>query len=430
MKSNSCSNVLTIIAKILLTVCCLALSGCGTTRQAQFDLEQENMALERQIQENYAFMRHQQRRINALEAQRGTGRPPAPPISSRGPSFPASTATPRQAPPSSSRSWLNPDTGLEDAEPESQPAALEESPLNQLDVDPNAEPNISVPDEPTQNVPKNLFRNSDGSQSSVRPSLPTRTLPIVNVSEIAEISLDPEQIGPLQIDFNNQEEGLRMILNCRTKQGSSAVAVGQVTIVALDPTLMGDEARVARWDISPSQVERQINEFPQPDGILFELAWPENKPKSNVIDVFVRMEDANGMKLQTHQQVQMDGVMYALWTPPAEEALPIVDDESEERVAQTNAPSRQVNVQPAGEMQQGEITKSVIVVASPQVEALRQRTKVEVPPTLVSSPTQPQTNPSSVQNASAAPAAAAPSATPESKPVTKTATRPSWSPYR
>ena len=185
MKSNSCSNVLTIIAKILLTVCCLALSGCGTTRQAQFDLEQENMALERQIQENYAFMRHQQRRINALEAQRGTGRPPAPPISSRGPSFPASTATPRQAPPSSSRSWLNPDTGLEDAEPESQPAALEESPLNQLDVDPNAEPNISVPDEPTQNVPKNLFRNSDGSQSSVRPSLPTRTLPIVNVSEIA-----------------------------------------------------------------------------------------------------------------------------------------------------------------------------------------------------------------------------------------------------
>ena len=200
MNNNQCSDVLRKAGAVVFAVCCLAFSGCQATRQAQMELEQENAALERQIQENYAFMRHQQRRINNLEAQRGGGKEP--PANNRDSSYhrdsfqPAPTASPRQAR-SASRSWLNPDTGMESEEPESQPAALDDfpsnqspinqSPLDQIEVDPNGEPDISVPNSPMQTVPKNLFRNSDGSTTSVRPALPTQTLPVVNVSEIAEI---------------------------------------------------------------------------------------------------------------------------------------------------------------------------------------------------------------------------------------------------
>ena len=455
------------MAQGILLLSCLTFAGCQTSRQVQQDLEQENIALERQIQENYAFMQHQQRRINALESQAASGKGAAGKGSARPKSSgynPAPSASP--APLKNSRQvWVNPDTGQSE-EPEALPADWNDSPLDQLNVDPNSEPNISIPDEPTQKVPKNLFRNGNGSQTSLQPALPELSmLPTVNVSDIAEISLDPEQIGPLQIDFDSQEQGLRMVLTCRTKQGEFAVAVGQVTIVALDPSLPGEQARVARWDISPAQVEKQIKQAPQPDGILFELAWPKEKPKGNVIDVFVRMEDGQGAKLQTRQQVQMDGMLYALWTPPQqEEALPI-DDSEEVQLAQINRnaktealPQLDSESESDGEVQQGEISKSVIVVASPQVDALKDRTRTEIPPAMVmtpstSSPTSgapagtPSGLPNSNQNLNASNQIQTPSpavgtaalgmpenpGTPNpgmSKPGTKSAARPTWSPFR
>ena len=448
------SNVFKTTAAAALTLGALTLlGGCQTSRQAQQELEQENIALERRIQENYAFMQHQQRRINALEAQlpAGKGAPRPKPSSFR----PAPTASPSPINNSARHSWVNPDSGQAEEEPEAQPAGDFDSPLDQLNVDPNAEPNISVPNSPSQKVPNNLFRNGNGSQTNLQPAMPQMSLlPTVNVSDLAEISLDPEQIGPLQIDFENQEEGLRMVLNCRTKQGEFAVAIGQVTIVALDPSLQGEQARVARWDISPSQVEAQIKQAPQPDGILFELAWPKDKPKGKALDVFVRMEDGQGARLQTRQQVQMDGILYALWTPPQEEALPIddsVDAPIEEQVAEADAlPQIESESEPVGEVQQGEISKSVIVVASPQVEALKDRTRTEIPPAMVL--TDPQSSPNSAnstmtastavpgmpigQNASAAapaavvnPTASANPTAPAAKPASQTA-RPTWSPYR
>ena len=450
MLFNVFSNVFKTTAIAALTLSALTFMGCQTSRQAQQELEQENIALERRIQENYAFMQHQQRRINALESQLPAGKPgkgaPRPKSSYR--PAPSSSPSPIK---SSRHEWVNPDSGLPDEEPEAQPADWDDSPLDQLNVDPDGEPDISVPNSPSQNVPKNLFRNNSGSQTSLQPAMPELSmLPTVNVSDIAEISLDPEQIGPLQIDFDNQEQGLRMVLNCRTKQGEFAVAVGQVTIVALDPSLQGEQARVARWDISPAQVERQIKQAPQPDGILFELAWPKKKPNGNVIDVFVRLEDGKGARLQTRQQVQLDGMLYALWTPPQEEALPIDDsvDAPAERVAEMEAlPQIESESEMNGEIQQGEISKSVIVVASPQVEALRDRTRTEIPPAMVL--TSPQSSPESAnsamtastaipgmpigQNAAAAAtansAASANPTAPAAKPASQMA-RPTWSPYR
>lgn len=446
MKLTELSDVFKTTAAAVLTLSALALfGGCQTSRQAQQELEQENIALERRIQENYAFMQHQQRRINALEAQLPAGKGAS---KSKPSTFRPSPST-SPAPLNSTRhSWVNPDTGQVDEEPEAQPAGDFDSPLDQLNVDPNGEPNISVPNEPSQKVPKNLFRNGSSAKTSLQPALPELSLlPTVNVSDIAEISLDPEQIGPLQIDFDSQEQGLRMVLNCRTKQGEFAVAVGQVTIVALDPSLQGEQARIARWDISPAQVERQIKQAPQPDGILFELAWPQEKPKGNVIDVFVRLEDGQGARLQTRQQVQMDGLLYALWTPPQEEALPMddsVDAPVEQRIAETEAlPQIESESEPVGDVQQGEISKSVIVVASPQVEALRDRTRTEIPPAMVL--TSPQANQDAANpamtastavpgmpigaNATADPSAPTNPAASGAKPANQ-ATRPTWSPYR
>ena len=150
----------------------LLFGGCQTSRQAQQELEQENIALERRIQENYAFMQHQQRRINALEAQLPAGKAGKGAPSSKSSYRPAPTASPSPITNSARHSWVNPDSGQADEEPEAQPAGDFDSPLDQLNVDPNGEPNISVPNAPSQNVPRNLFRNDGGSQTYLQPALP------------------------------------------------------------------------------------------------------------------------------------------------------------------------------------------------------------------------------------------------------------------
>ena len=116
MLFNVFSNVFKTTAVAALTLTALTFMGCQTSRQAQQELEQENIALERRIQENYAFMQHQQRRINALESQIPAGK-----AGKAGKGAPSSKSSYRPAPsssPSPIRSsrheWVNPDSGLPD----------------------------------------------------------------------------------------------------------------------------------------------------------------------------------------------------------------------------------------------------------------------------------------------------------------------------
>ena len=413
----------------------LFFSGCQTQRHIEMALQQENQALERQIQENYAFMQHQQRRISDLEKNAARSDDAAvQPASNRPISTRSATGVNGSSP---RRSWLNPETGS--PTPSSQPTPREyESPLDRINADPEALPNVTVPNTPSQNVPRNLFRNnSNNPQTSLEPAMPDISyLPKVNVSELTEISIDPQQIGPLDINYQNKEEGLRLVLNCQTAQGGTAVAAGKVTIVALNPSLSGDDARIARWDVTPEQVERQIQEAPQPDGILFELGWPEDKPAGDIIDVFVRMEDESGHRLQTRQQVQMNAPRYALWSPPTGVALPEDAEGSElaENESQNGSEGNTSEADPKtyadSDLQQGEVYKSEIVVAAPKIESLRNRTRTEIAPVdqvtppLVYAAADPF-NPAA-QPATAAPAVGANAAAEN----TATAGRPAWSPYR
>ncbi len=284
-----------------------------------------------------------------------------------------------------------------------------------------------------------MFRQNDNSQSSLPPALPELgSLPVVNVSDLAEISIDPEQIGPLQINPQSGEEGLRMVLNCRTKQGATAVSAGKVTIVALDPNQEGEAARIARWDVSESQLKQLITEAPQPDGVLFELAWPKNKPTSDALDVFVRLEDNLGNKLQTRQQVQMNTPKYTLWQPPTGEALPDSEIASDDNLPDPQSPL--TFKEEENPLQQGEIYKSEIVVAAPQIDALRNRSRQQINPVMVDNqrvaPVNWEQSSRTDENNANRSSSGAVVGLPENhtensnSPAASTAGRPTWSPYR
>ena len=407
------------------------LGGCRTP-QPEIELQQENQALEQRIHENYAFMQHQQRRISELETKlsQNDGNLPettanasnsesATPVNVSAVSKPTTSATASGASANGPR-WKNPETGepAPSANPGTASAASEGrgSLLDGIQADPTGQPTVIIPEgaKPSANVPKGLFDrsaapgasqpdstvpggaaqpNNGSSGNNNQTALPIEISPTAQLrqaspEEIAQISIDPTQIGPLQIDFDRQREGLRFVLNCQTQQGETVTTASPAEIVVIDPLQPGDAARVARWNVASEQMQDRIQLTPQPDGVLFELAWPQNrKPQNSPLDVFVRLTDKTGRKIQAHQQVNLTAPQFSLWQNTAPQPM-----FANTAVSQPAPDLPQNNPETAGEQtlnnnlgdsreQAGSeelpaaqtlISKSEITVAAPQIDGLRE----------------------------------------------------------
>lgn len=415
------------------------LGGCQTP-QPEIELQRENQALERQIYENYAFMQHQQRRITELETklthnEGQSALPSGGSLSASGSPSESGAAVNVSAvsKPTTSASasgvsgngprWKDPNSG--EPAPSANSGATPRgeqrgSLLDGIQADPMARPSVTIPEgvKPSSTIPQGLFDHSatpgTGSESAnpnagqsgnSQTALPTDLQPTAQLreaqpEEVAQITIDPTQIGPLQIDFNQQKEGLRFVLNCQTEQGETVTTASQAEIVVIDPLLPGDAARVARWNVAPNQMENRIQLTPQPDGVLFELAWPQNrKPQNNQLDVFVRLTDNTGRRIQTQQKVDLSSPQFSLWQNIApqnsvqhntfvnnEQNLPKANLPSggtaQNELANANeaaanksglAANSSDNIQTIGEdlpAAQTRVSKSEITVAAPQIDGL------------------------------------------------------------
>ncbi len=418
------------------------LGGCRTP-QPEVELQRENQALERQIYENYAFMQHQQRRITELETKltQNDGKPAPSPSGSLSASASSSesgaavnvsavskptTSASTSGVSSNGPRWRDPNSGEPAPSANSGSASGGEqrgSLLDGIQADPTARPSVTIPEgaKPSATIPKGLFDHSAtpgagggnanpgaGQSGNNQTALPTDLQPTAQLreaqpEEVAQIAIDPTQIGPLQIDFNQQKEGLRFVLNCQTEQGETVTTASQAEIVVIDPLLPGDAARVARWNVAPNQMENRIQLTPQPDGVLFELAWPQNrKPQNNQLDVFVRLTDNTGRRVQTQQKVDLSSPQFSLWQniAPQNSAQQNTFANNEQSLSEANLPSDgaaqneaaangnaaneaglaanssdniQTNIQAPGEdlpAAQTRVSKSEITVAAPQIDGL------------------------------------------------------------
>ena len=82
-------------------------------------------------------------------------------------------------------------------------------------------------------------------------------------------------------------------------------AVGDVSIVVLDPSQTGAAARVARWDFTTDEAEMNFQTGPIGRGLQFELPWPSDPPTSRDLRLFVRLSKPDGESIETDAKIRV-----------------------------------------------------------------------------------------------------------------------------
>ncbi len=100
------------------------------------------------------------------------------------------------------------------------------------------------------------------------------------------------------------DDGLLVVFGIRDRSGQAVQADGEVSIVAIDPQLPGDDGRLARWDFSAPEAAAHFRNL-LTTGYHFELLWPSHPPRHNDLKLFVRMTTADGHRFEDSQAVHV-----------------------------------------------------------------------------------------------------------------------------
>jgi hypothetical protein len=118
---------------------------------------------------------------------------------------------------------------------------------------------------------------------------------------VAEIVIDPEQSGLLPSADGSFNDGVVLRVQARDAEGRELTPDAEISMVVVDASKTGSEARVARWDFSADEAAQHVTAG---GGWQFELRWPNgNAPQGESLQLFVRLSMANGTKLISEMQL-------------------------------------------------------------------------------------------------------------------------------
>jgi hypothetical protein len=148
-----------------------------------------------------------------------------------------------------------------------------------------------------------------GSEWSLEPSDP----------RVTHIVLNPLLTGGDDFDRRPGDDGLVVVVEPRNEADAFVPLAGPLTLVLLDPTLTGEEARVARWEIDAHAASEALANTRQRKGIWLRLPWSGSPPRSNRLQLFVRYGTVDGRQLETQREVfiVLPGDVAHRWMPRA-----------------------------------------------------------------------------------------------------------------
>lgn len=246
--------------------------------------------------------------------------------------------------------------------------------------------------------------------------------------EVTEITLNRMLTGGMNRDHRNGDEGILVVVEPRNPKNQIVPALGEISIVVLDPALEGEAARIARWDITPQELENSFRGRKLGRGLQLALPWPGDPPQHTDLHLFVRFVADDGRKLIADRELKIEppgGGSDGGWVP----------------VSQPTAATPRLAPPAVGpQLLPSEVADSAEARALPVPEPQR----IHGTPTLA--PPEPEAAPSVASNTAAAPttpvvASNTPSpaehtdsnvtqATKEEPSAPAKKKRPSWSPYR
>ena len=140
--------------------------------------------------------------------------------------------------------------------------------------------------------------------------------PEVADKNVTHIHLHPLHTCGTDFDHAPGDDGLSILIEPRNAANQFVPLAGPVSVVVLNPSKNGDDARLARWDFTAAEATEKLVKGAT-RGIHLKLPWPAKPPESARLEVFVRYETPEGKKLQGEKEVfvALPGQFSQRWTP-------------------------------------------------------------------------------------------------------------------
>lgn len=155
------------------------------------------------------------------------------------------------------------------------------------------------------------------AQASFRaPQAPTE----LEDTLVTNLFINPFHTKGVELDQQPGDDGITLLFEPRNAAGQYVPQAGEVTIVLLDPAISGESARVARWELSKTEVGKRILDARPERGVKVQLKWPEERPQHGKLKIFVRYTNTNGELIETRSDVfiTLPGELSQRWTPRRE----------------------------------------------------------------------------------------------------------------
>lgn len=122
--------------------------------------------------------------------------------------------------------------------------------------------------------------------------------------QVTSLILDEQLTGGYDADGQPGDEGITAVIELQDSSGQPALTPGEVSVVALDPELEGEAARVARWDFTADEIAAGLRQGGR--AIRLQMPWPAEPPQHDLLYVFVRYTARDGRQLQTDGAIEIN----------------------------------------------------------------------------------------------------------------------------
>jgi hypothetical protein len=185
-----------------------------------------------------------------------------------------------------------------EALPGAVPPATEAPPF----APPSAPPPASKP------LPGDSTPPASHAMKAVSPAPPFGRAVQGDNTKVAAITLRPILPGGHHADQPPGGEGIAFWIEPRDQAGNLVRAAAPVAVVVLDPdpSMVGEAARVGRWDFASEATAAFYRKTAAAEGIFLELTWPGDPPKHRTLEVFVRYTTDDGRKIEARRPIHLD----------------------------------------------------------------------------------------------------------------------------
>jgi hypothetical protein len=120
------------------------------------------------------------------------------------------------------------------------------------------------------------------------------------------------------------DDAIALLVQPRNRANQVIEDWERISVVMIDPALPGEQARVARWELTPEKSKPWLLDARPAAGVKFLLPWPDGPPLNNRMKLFVRYHTKDNRKLiaESDMHITLAGDVSDRWTPRINESAP------------------------------------------------------------------------------------------------------------